>query len=338
MLIGEIAVNIQDQVVALAAIKLLAKDDLNAMDIVIKQRLLAKDQLVQDVTYHIINSGGKRLRPILAILCARLFDYQGTRHINLAAVVEFIHTATLLHDDVVDHSNLRRGKTTANRRWDNKSSILVGDFLFSQSFLIMSEDNDLKILEILSKAASIIAEGEVKQLSSIANLEMTIGDYLEVISAKTAALFAASCQVGPVVAKASSEAQLAMYNFGLNLGISFQIIDDVLDYMASKIALGKNIGDDFRERKVTLPIIIAYHSSSSEEKEFWQKIICTEDQQPQDFKKALAIFDKYAVITQCLNIAEEYTSKAKRDISIAPDNHIKKALIDILNFSISRSF
>ncbi len=332
------SINTLNQASAIAKIKLLAQDDLNAMDLVIKNRLLAKEKLVQDITYHIINSGGKRLRPILSILSAKLFSYQGMRHINLAAAVEFIHTATLLHDDVVDHSNLRRGRPTANQNWDNKSSILVGDFLFSQSFLLMSEDNDLRVLEILSKAASIIAEGEVKQLTSIANLEVTTEKYLQIISAKTAELFAAACQVGAVVAKADQQSQLALYNFGLNLGISFQIIDDVLDYMASKIALGKNIGDDFREGKVTLPIIIAYSLSNRHEQEFWHRTISELNQQEQDFSKALEIFNKYAVIDQCLKMAEEFAHNAKKDLSIAPDNKIKSSLMQILDFSISRSF
>ena len=332
------SINTLNQASAIAKIKLLAQDDLNAMDLVIKNRLLAKEKLVQDITYHIINSGGKRLRPILSILSAKLFSYQGMRHINLAAAVEFIHTATLLHDDVVDHSNLRRGRPTANQNWDNKSSILVGDFLFSQSFLLMSEDNDLRVLEILSKAASIIAEGEVKQLTSIANLEVTTEKYLQIISAKTAELFAAACQVGAVVAKADQQSQLALYNFGLNLGISFQIIDDVLDYMASKIALGKNIGDDFREGKVTLPIIIAYSLSNKHEQEFWHRTISELNQQEQDFSKALEVFNKYAVIDQCLKMAEEFAHNAKKDLSIAPDNKIKSSLMQILDFSISRSF
>ena len=332
------SINTLNQASAIAKIKLLAQDDLNAMDLVIKNRLLAKEKLVQDITYHIINSGGKRLRPILSILSAKLFSYQGMRHINLAAAVEFIHTATLLHDDVVDHSNLRRGRPTANQNWDNKSSILVGDFLFSQSFLLMSEDNDLRVLEILSKAASIIAEGEVKQLTSIANLEVTTEKYLQIISAKTAELFAAACQVGAVVAKADQQSQLALYNFGLNLGISFQIIDDVLDYMASKIALGKNIGDDFREGKVTLPIIIAYSLSNKHEQEFWHRTISELNQQEQDFSKALEIFNKYAAIDQCLKMAEEFAHNAKKDLSIAPDNKIKSSLMQILDFSISRSF
>ena len=329
-------VNLINQSRALAQVKFLAQNDLNNMDLAIKERLLARTNLIQDVTYHIINSGGKRLRPTLLILVAKLFGYQGVRHINLAASVEFIHTATLLHDDVVDHSDLRRGRPTANQRWDNKSSILVGDFLFSQAFCLMSEDSDIQVLRILSKAASIIAEGEVTQLSSIANLELSIDNYLKIIAAKTAELFAAACQVGAVIAVDDQVLQQAMYNFGLNLGMAFQIIDDVLDYMASQAAMGKNIGDDFREAKVTLPIILAYQHSDQEEKSFWNRTIKNKDQYEQDFAKALAIFDKYHIIAKCLVIAEEFTDKAKQCIELAPDNKIKAALIEILNYSIQR--
>ena len=332
------SINTIDQAMALAKIKFLAQKDLNAMDVAIKKRLLAKEKLVQDVTYHIINSGGKRLRPILLILSSRLFGYQGKRHINLAAAVEFIHTATLLHDDVVDHSNLRRGRPTANKNWDNKSSILVGDFLFSQSFLLMSEDSDIKVLQVLSKAASIIAEGEVKQLSSIANLELSIDDYLQIISAKTAELFAAACQAGAIIAETDANAQASMYSFGLNLGIAFQIIDDVLDYMASQKTIGKNIGADFKEAKVTLPIILAYQQSDKKEQEFWQRTIGKANQRESDFAQALEIFDKYKIITRCLELAESYTAKAKADISIAPDNSIKESLMEVLEFLIGRGF
>lgn len=330
--------NIIKQAAALAKIKLLAQNDLNAMDLVIKNRLLSKVQLVQDITSHIISSGGKRLRPTLLILIAKLFAYNGNRHINLAAAVEFIHTATLLHDDVVDHSDLRRGIPTANQSWDNKSSILVGDFLFSQSFILMSEDSDIKALQILSKAASIIAEGEVKQLTSISNLALSLESYLQIISAKTAELFAASCKVGALIAGVDDDLQHSMYEFGLNLGIAFQIMDDVLDYMASKMAMGKNIGDDFKEAKVTLPIILAYQVSNIEEKEFWSRVINQNNQINEDFETALGIFDKYKITDKCLVIAEEFIKSARDHINIAPDNKIKLALIEVLNFSVSRSF
>ena len=330
------SINILQQAEALAKIKSLAKNDLTEMDFTIRNRLVNKAKLVQDITNHIVSSGGKRLRPVLLMLVAKLFNYCGKRHINLAAAVEFIHTATLLHDDVVDHSNLRRGMPTANKNWDNKSSILVGDFLFSQSFILMSEDEDIRILGILSKAASIIAEGEVKQLSSIANLELTIEEYLQIILAKTAELFAASCHVGSVIANVDLETELSMYNFGMNLGMAFQIIDDVLDYSSSKFSIGKEIGDDFRESKVTLPVILAYKASNAQEKEFWERVMHDSDQHKDDFKVALSIFKKYQVIDQCLLLAKEFSQKASSNMEHAPENNIKDALIEVLNFSINR--
>jgi octaprenyl-diphosphate synthase len=323
---------------ALLKIKSLAKNDLSDMDIAIKQRLLYKDQLVQNITYHIINSGGKRLRPMLLILSAKLFGYQGSRHINLAAAVEFIHTATLLHDDVVDHSDLRRGLPTANQHWDNKSSILVGDFLFSQAFMLMSEDEDLRILQILSKAAAIIAEGEVKQLSSISNLELSVENYLEIISAKTAELFAAACCSGAAIAGVNVETQAIMYNFGLNLGIGFQILDDVLDYKANQLAIGKNIGDDFKEHKVTLPVILAYKFGNSKDHAFWQRVICQANQSDEDFSYALELFAKYDIFSQCLDLADAFTYKAEEYIKNTPKNTIREVLIEILSFSTNRNF
>ncbi|MCT4635711.1 MAG: polyprenyl synthetase family protein [Rickettsiales bacterium] len=327
-----------NQKAALKNIRNLAQDDLKSMDLVIEKLLQEKEQLIHNITYHIINSGGKRLRPILTILCAKLFYYKGEKHINLAAAVEFIHTATLLHDDVVDHSNLRRGSPTANNNWDNKSSILVGDFLFSQAFILLSENNDLNIIQVLSKAASVISEGEVKQLSSISNLTLNKSDYLKIISAKTAELFAASCQVGAAVAGQDKALQLEMYKFGLNLGMAFQIMDDLLDYIAEGVILGKDIGDDFQEGKVTIPIIIAYELSDDDEKKFWQRVISSSEKNQKDFSWALDVFNKYHVIDKCLNMAEDFINTAKQHLVKAPDNQIKEALIEVLDFSVNRNF
>lgn len=315
------------------------KQDLKLVDEVIKSRLHNKSDLIKDITYHIINSGGKRLRPALTILSAQLFNHKGNnRHINLAAAVEFIHTATLLHDDVVDHSTLRRGLPTANRNWGNKESILVGDFLLSQAFLLMSEDNDLEIIRILSTASAIIVEGEVNQLSSISNLSLTIDGYLKIIIAKTAELFAASCMVGAAIAVPDKLFKDTMYDFGLNLGIVFQIIDDILDYTANTNTLGKNIGDDFREGKATLPVIIAYNNSNVEEREFWQRTIIEKNQEPNDLEKALLIMQKYDVIEICKKYAFEFFEIAKRKIDLVPEGKIKNQLIELLEFSINREF
>lgn len=327
-----------NQSLALANIKKLASKDLNEMDLVINAKLDEREKLVQDITYHIINSGGKRLRPILSILSAKLFGYEGKRHINLSAAVEFIHTATLLHDDVVDHSNLRRGRPTANKNWNNKSSILVGDFLFSQAFVLMAEDGDIEVLKILSKAASIIAEGEVKQLYSIANLDLSIEQYMSIISAKTAELFAAACQVGAIVAGADESAKLNMYNFGLSLGKAFQIMDDVLDYVANDNSLGKNIGDDFQEAKVTLPVIIAYQRSDNFERVFWNKVIDIKLQEDGDFMQALKIFNKYNIIETCADIAKKSVDEAKACLSMVPKSVIRNSLMDVLDFCVDRKF
>lgn len=320
-------------------IKEIVQLNLALMDQVINSRLTNKESLVKEITNHLISSGGKRLRPTLLILIAQLFGYsKGTRHINLAAAVEFIHTATLLHDDVVDQSKLRRGKLTANNYWDNKSSVLVGDFLFSQSFLLMAEDEDPKVLKILSNAASIIAEGEVKQLSSITNLNLQQDSYLSVIKAKTAELFAAACEVGAVIANSSIGEQESMYQFGLNLGIAFQIIDDILDYKSKKEDMGKNVGDDFKEAKVTLPIILAYERSNQQEKIFWQKAFSNNICFEQDFPLALDLFSKYNILDECSLIAKSYTYKAEQMLDKAPNHEIKSLLIELLKFSVERVF
>ncbi len=323
---------------SLAKVKNLLSNEMSIMDELIDQRLQGRDKLVKDITYHIIKSGGKRLRPCLLILIAKLFSYNGDRHINLAAAVEFIHTATLLHDDVVDHSDLRRGKLTANYFWDNKSSILVGDFLFSQAFMLMAEDKDVEILKILSQASSIIAEGEVKQLSSIANLNLNIDNYIKIISAKTAELFAASCMVGAVIAGADKMSQNEMYKLGLNLGIAFQIIDDILDYSTENKQLGKNIGDDFRESKVTLPIIKAYKVSDKDEKNFWQRIFNDKVQNEGDLEKAVGILKKNRTIEECYEIAKYYANQAKLSLSSVPDNELKKITLEMIEFSLIRNF
>lgn len=323
---------------ALIEIKNISKNDLKMMDQVIEKRLSNSSALVKEITFHIVNSGGKRLRPILTILSSKLFGYEGHRHIKLAAAVEFIHTATLLHDDVVDHSKLRRGKPTANNCWDNKSCILVGDFLFSQSFLLMSEDRDHEVLNTLSKAAAIIAEGEVNQLASISNLELKETQYLEIISAKTAELFAAAAKVGSIVANTSENIKNDMYNFGLNLGIAFQIIDDILDYNAEESNLGKSVGDDFREGKVTLPIIYTYNNCNDSEKMLLQNMFSSKLVSDSDFKEVLVLMSKYRSLNRCFQLANDYIQKAKESIQSAPSNNVKEALEKLLDFSVEREF
>src|SRR3954463_4325578 len=256
---------------ALDALSALVADDLECVNRLIIERMHSPVALIPQLAGHIVAAGGKRLRPMLTLGASRVCGYRGERHHNPAAWVEFIHTAPLLHDDVVDESALRRGLATANSVWGNKPSVLVGDFLFSRAFKLMVEDGSLKVLDILSSASAVIAEGEVHQLVTSNDLDTTEDDYLAVIRAKTAELFAAAARIGAVVADRPQAEEDALGRFGLNLGISFQLIDDALDYAASQAALGKTVGDDFREGKITLPVILAFRRGSAEERQFWRR-------------------------------------------------------------------
>src|SRR5215475_15958143 len=260
--------------------------DLAHVNRLIVDRMQSPVVLIPQLAGHIVASGGKRLRPMLTLGCARLCGYSGRRHVALAAAVEFIHTATLLHDDVVDASDLRRGRDTANALWGNKPAILVGDFLFSRSFELMVEDGSLRILEILSRASSVIAEGEVLQLMTQNDLRTTEAAYLDVIQAKTAELFAAASRIGAVLAQRPFREEEALDRYGRNLGIAFQLVDDMLDFSARQSELGKSIGDDFRDGKVTLPILIAFARGSEEERTFWRRTFEDMDQQPGDLDRA----------------------------------------------------
>src|SRR5215216_2658128 len=254
----------------------LVAGDLNAVNAVILERMQSKVALIPELAGHLIAGGGKRMRPMLTLACANLLDYSGSRHHKLAAAVEFIHTATLLHDDVVDGSGTRRGKRTANLIWGNPASVLVGDFLFSRAFELMVEDGSLKVLRILSHTSAVIAEGEVDQLTAQRRVDTDEDHYLEIISAKTAALFAAACRVAPVVAEASEDSELALECYGKNLGIAFQLSDDVIDYASDPATMGKGVGDDFRDGKMTLPVILAYARGSAADRAFWRSAIAGE--------------------------------------------------------------
>src|SRR5688500_161065 len=244
--------------------------DLNHVNAVILDRMQSPVALIPELAGHLIAGGGKRMRPMLTLACARLLDYQGARHHRLAAAVEFIHTATLLHDDVVDGSGLRRGRRTANIIWGNPASVLVGDFLFSRAFELMVEDGSLKVLKILSAASAVIAEGEVDQLTAQRRIETGEDHYLDIIAAKTAALFAAACRIAPVVAEAGEEAEEALESYGRNLGIAFQLVDDAIDYSGDSATMGKGLGDDFRDGKMTLPVILAYARGNDADRAFWK--------------------------------------------------------------------
>ncbi|HET8997047.1 MAG TPA: polyprenyl synthetase family protein, partial [Acetobacteraceae bacterium] len=271
---------------ALSALVALVGGDIEACNRAIIARMDSPVSLIPQLAAHIVAAGGKRLRPLLTLAAARLCGYAGDRHVHLAACVEFIHTATLLHDDVVDESQLRRGLASANAVFGNKASVLVGDFLFARAFQLMVDDGSLKVLGILSQAAATIAEGEVLQLVTQNDLSTPEERYLEVIKGKTAALFAAACQVGAVVADRPEIEERALAEYGLNLGIAFQLVDDALDYAADQATLGKTVGDDFREGKITLPVLVAYQAGDADERAFWRRTIETSEQMEADLEQA----------------------------------------------------
>lgn len=318
-------------------IRALIADDLTAVD----QRILISVEnrapLIATLLDHILSSGGKRLRPMLTLLSAKAFDYIGNHHIDLAASIEFIHTATLLHDDVVDGSHLRRGKPTANDVWGNKASILVGDFLLSQAFELMAGTGSIEVLNILAKTSATISEGEVLQLSNERNLAISQDTYIQIITAKTAALFATACEVGAVIAKRTPNEQLAISNYGLNLGIAFQIADDALDYSAQQAQLGKTVGDDFREGKVTLPIILALKDADEQESLFWHQAIVSGEQDPQALQVALDLLNRKNTIAQSLSIADDYAAKAISSLETLVPSPAKDAMVALAYLAARRN-
>jgi octaprenyl-diphosphate synthase len=310
--------------------------DLERVNRLIVDRMQSPVALIPQLAGHIVASGGKRLRPLLTLGCARLCGYRGNRHIALAAAVEFIHTATLLHDDVVDASGLRRGRDTANAVWGNKPAVLVGDFLFSRSFELMVADGSLRILEILSRASSIIAEGEVLQLMTQNDIETTEAAYLEVIQAKTAELFAAASRIGAVLAGRPRAEEEALDRFGRNLGIAFQMVDDMLDFSARQPELGKSIGDDFRDGKVTLPILVALARGDEEERAFWRRTLEKMEQRAGDLERALHLFQRHGALAETLSRARAYAATAIDALAIFPDGAERQALIEAACFATDR--
>jgi octaprenyl-diphosphate synthase len=290
---------------------------------------------IPEVTAHLINAGGKRLRPMLTLAAAQMCGYAGPYHVHLAATVEFIHTATLLHDDVVDESTQRRGRPTANLLWDNQSSVLVGDYLFSRAFQLMVETKNLQVLDILANASATIAEGEVLQLSAAKNLATTEEVYFKVIRGKTAALFAAAMEVGAVIADQDDKIVQALYDYGDALGISFQIVDDLLDYTGTK-STGKSIGDDFRECKLTLPLIKAVKMADNNELLFWQKCIVKGKQEASDLDHALEIMHRHNTLYETRVQALFWANKAKAALAIVPEHELKKMLIDLSDYVVAR--
>lgn len=312
-------------------------NDMAAVTDMIRARMASQyAPRIPEVTAHLVEAGGKRLRPMLTLAAARLCGYDGPYHIHLAATVEFIHTATLLHDDVVDESQRRRGRPTANLLWDNKSSVLVGDYLFSRSFQLMVETGSLRVLDILANASATIAEGEVLQLTAAQDLATTEAIYLQVVRGKTAALFSAATEVGGVIAGAGQAQVRALFDYGDALGIAFQIVDDLLDYGGTSAALGKNTGDDFRERKLTLPVIKAVAKASPEERAFWVRVIAKGDQGPQDLDMARAIMNRHGAMAAAQADAKAWAGRAVSALQALPDHPLRDMLRDLADYVVAR--
>lgn len=322
---------------SLAPLQALVTSDLKRVDEVILKHVESDVTLIPMLARHLIAAGGKRLRPTLTLACAQLCGYTGERHVRLAACVEFIHTATLLHDDVVDDSHLRRGSATANDVWGNKASVLVGDFLLSRAFQLMVADGSLDVLRILSDASAVIAQGEVMQLMSSNDPEIPESRYFDVITAKTAKLFAAACELGALVSGQNDKAD-NLREFGMCLGIAFQIVDDALDYAAEQAVLGKSVGDDFKDGKITLPVIFAYQAGSEDEKAFWQRTLGRQELTENDLETAIALIKKHKTIEKTIARAKDYCDKAAKALSVFPASSVKAALQETLDFCIARTY
>jgi octaprenyl-diphosphate synthase len=312
--------------------------DLNHVNAVILERMQSEVALIPELAGHLIAGGGKRMRPMLTLACAQLLDYPGIRHHKLAAAVEFIHTATLLHDDVVDGSGLRRGRRTANIIWGNPASVLVGDFLFARAFELMVEDGSLKVLRILSRASSVIAEGEVNQLTAQRQVETSEDKYLAIISAKTAALFAAACRIAAVVAEREEAVEEHLDAYGRHLGIAFQLVDDAIDYASDSATMGKGVGDDFRDGKVTLPVILAYARGSDAERSFWREAMAGGRAAEADLAHAIGLLQGSGAIGDTLERARHYGQRAIDALGPFPTGRAKAALIEAVEFAIARAY
>jgi octaprenyl-diphosphate synthase len=312
-------------------------DDLEAVNLLIRDRMASQHApRIPEVTAHLVEAGGKRVRPMLTLAAARLCGYEGAAHRKLAATVEFIHTATLLHDDVVDESQKRRGRPTANLLWDNKSSVLVGDYLFARSFQLMVETGNLRVLNILSNAAAVIAEGEVLQLTAAMNLSTTEDIYLQVIRGKTAALFRAACEVGGVIAERPEPMIEGLAAYGDGLGIAFQMADDLLDWGGSSGAIGKNTGDDFRERKLTLPVIRAVARADATERAFWERTIEKGDQRDGDLEQAMALLRRHGTLEETRTEAMGWSARTRDALAVLPEHPLRDMMADLADYVVAR--
>ncbi len=315
----------------------LVAEDMQGVNRIILDKAVSDVDLIPKLAHHLIDSGGKRLRPMLALATARLCGYEHAEHIVLAASIEFLHTATLLHDDVVDESDTRRGKNSARILWDNQSSVLVGDFLLGQAFRMMVTTGSLPSLQILSNAAAIIAEGEIMQLAAAKNVTTSEDTYLAIINSKTAALFSAAAEVGGAIADQPDEVREALRSYGKNLGIAFQLVDDALDYSGEDAKLGKNVGDDFQEGKITLPVILSWRRGDAEERAFWKRTLTNSDIQTGDLDHAIALMGKHKAIDATFERARHYGAIACDALAIFPQSKHKAALLEVVGFCISRA-
>ncbi len=328
----------RDKPASLDPMMALVAPDMHRVNEVILARMQSDVALIPELAGHLIAGGGKRMRPMLTLACARLLDYGGSRQHQLAAAVEFIHTATLLHDDVVDGSGLRRGKRTANIIWGNPASVLVGDFLFSRAFELMVEDGSLRVLRILSNASAVIAEGEVNQLTAQRRIETTEQKYLDIIGAKTAALFAAACRIAAVIAERDEAVELALDAYGRNLGIAFQLIDDAIDYNSSATTMGKDTGDDFRDGKVTLPVILANARGSTSDQRFWRDAMEGRRVSDEDLAYATALLESTNAIADTLGRARHYGQRAIDALAGIGDGKARAALVEAVEFAVARAY
>ncbi|MEY4696450.1 MAG: hypothetical protein RIT14_878 [Pseudomonadota bacterium] len=311
--------------------------DMAAVNALIRARMASEHApRIPEVTAHLVEAGGKRLRPMLTLAAARLCGYEGPYHVHLAATVEFIHTATLLHDDVVDESERRRGRPTANLLWDNKSSVLVGDYLFARSFQLMVETGSLRVMDILANASATIAEGEVLQLTAAQDLKTDEEIYRKIVRGKTAALFSAATEVGGIIAGADEAQVRALFTYGDALGIAFQIVDDLLDYGGTDAAIGKNTGDDFRERKLTLPVIKAVAKADAEERAFWVRVIEKGDQREGDLAHAMALMARHGAMQAARDEALDWAGKARAALALLPDHPLRQMLDDLADYVVAR--
>jgi octaprenyl-diphosphate synthase len=315
----------------------LVADDIEAINRIILDKAVSDVEMIPELAHHLIDSGGKRLRPMLALASARLCGYPGNGHIRTASAVEFMHTATLLHDDVVDESATRRGRKTARMIWGNQASVLVGDFLLGQAFKMFVDVGSLPVLRIMSNAAATIAEGEVMQLAASKNTSTTEDDYLAIINAKTAALFSAAAESGAALAQRPAEEQSALRSYGKNLGLAFQLVDDALDYAGDSNHLGKSVGDDFREGKITLPVILSFRRGSGEERRFWNRTISAGEIKDGDLEQAVSLMRKHKAIEATFERARSYGAVARDALAIFPASREKDALEQVIAFCIGRS-